>query len=317
MRLALIGDVHLYKLDLQPKQWLSRRVIGHTNLLLNRRYRFNHSLLTPLMEKIKETKPDMLVCSGDVTTTSLEDEFHDVAHHFKPLSKEVPTVIVPGNHDRYTFRSRRKKRIEALLEGLVPDSFPHYRRLTDRWHLIALDSAIPQILFSRGALGKKQYTALEMQLGGLTKDDAVVLLCHYPAACPPGVPSSWTHNLAEDRSLRKLLDDCPARILYVHGHIHQPWYWVADAERGQPNGDARGQLAYLNAGSPCLTSSKYPLGQGFWQIDLPDDPGGKVALTHFVPQSNSIYGPARMKQKLARADHTIIEDLHWHGSTVL
>ena len=316
MRIALIGDIHLYNLELRPRQWFSRRIMGHTNLLLNRRFRFYHALLNPLMDKIRDIKPDLVLCSGDVTTTSLEGEFTDIAKYFKPLSKEIPTVIVPGNHDRYTFRASRKKRMETLLEGVMPDSFPYYRRLSDRWHLIGLDSAIPQILMSRGALGRKQFSAFEMQLRQMTKEDALVLLCHYPASSPPGIPNSWAHNLAEAPQLRKLIESCPARILYMHGHIHQPWYWVAGwpAQESHPGADCRGQLSYLNAGSPCMTSNKYPLGQGFWQIDLPYAPSEKIALTHHVPQTDSIYGSQRMKKA---ATKTIIEDIHWHSRTVL
>ncbi|QQE11535.1 metallophosphoesterase [Planctomycetota bacterium] len=314
MRIALIGDIHLYNLQLRPRQWFSRRVMGHTNLLLNRRFRFNHALLDPLMARIREIKPDIVLCSGDVTTTSLESEFGDIAKYLKPLSEEITTVVVPGNHDRYTFRSQRKRRMENLLEGVMPDSFPYYRRLTDHWHLLGLDSAIPQILMSRGALRKRQLSAFEMQLGQMSQEDAIVLLCHYPAASPPGVPSSWAHNLAEAHDLRKLLEASPARVLYMHGHIHQPWYWEASIPRQDTHKDRdrRGELAYLNAGSPCMTSNKYPLGQGFWQVDLPDDPGAAVSLEHNVPYTNAKVGNGRGGE-----DATVIQDIYWKNQTVL
>ncbi|QDU33455.1 3',5'-cyclic adenosine monophosphate phosphodiesterase CpdA [Poriferisphaera corsica] len=314
MRIALIGDIHLYNLQLRPRQWFSRRVMGHTNLLLNRRFRFNHGLLHPLMDKIREIKPEMVLCSGDVTTTSLESEFSDIAKFLKPLSKEIPTVVVPGNHDRYTFRAQRKLRMEKILEGIMPDTFPYYRRLTDRWHLIGLDSAIPQILMSRGALKKKQFSAFEMQLGQLSKEDALVLLCHYPASSPPGIPNSWAHNLAEAHQLRKMLNDCPARVLYMHGHIHQPWYWQASHKGVAANTDCTGELAFLNAGSPCMTSSKYPSGQGFWEVELPQDPSKQIGLMHHVPVAKRVIGSKRPKNQ----DHlTVIDGITWNSRTVL
>ncbi len=295
MRIALIGDIHAYSLNVRARRLLSRRILAQSNLWINRRFRFNHALLAPLMDQVRAVEPDLVLCSGDITTTSLEDEFTDVMNHFRPLAEQTPVVVVPGNHDRYTFKSRRKRRMEEMLEGLMPHEFPHHRQLSPKWRLIALDSGIPNVLTSRGALGEAQFAALSRSLHDTPADQGVVLLCHYPAATPPGMPNSWAHNLREAAALRRMLTDCPQPILFMHGHVHQPWYWASG--EGQTNGHAPA-LAYLNAGSPCMTSNKYPMGQGFWQIDLPDDPAQQISLLHQVPQSTT-YGPNRMKRVTA------------------
>ena len=75
MKIALIGDVHHYTLRFHPKRLLSRRVMAHTNLLLNRRHHFNHGLLPDLVERVRSLKPDLALFSGDVSTSSLEHEF--------------------------------------------------------------------------------------------------------------------------------------------------------------------------------------------------------------------------------------------------
>lgn len=312
LRIALIGDIHAFSLKVQAKRLLSRRILAQSNLWLNRRHRFNHAMLEPLFERLQSLEPDLVLCSGDITTTSLEDEFLDVMRFFKPLAESVPMVVVPGNHDRYTFKSRRKKRMESLLEGLMPSDFPHVQTLRERWRLIALDSGIPNVLMSRGALGDQQFSALARDLGGLTERDGVIVLCHYPAQQPPGIPSSWAHNLAEASAVQQLLAECPARIVYMHGHIHQPWYWVAAVRNGHvaptdssPEGETASpeglpKLAYLNAGSPCMTSANYPAGQGFWEVQLPEDPADDVQLWHHVPKP-STYGPKRMRRIAAKA----------------
>jgi hypothetical protein len=111
---------------------------------------------------------------------------------------------------------------------------------------------------------------------------------------PPGIPSSWAHNLREATAVQRLLAQCPARVLYLHGHVHRPWYWVAAEDVDpQQHADKVPRLAYLNAGSPCMTGGPYPLGQGFWQIDLPEDPVQDVQLIHLVPEGET-YGPNRM-----------------------
>ena len=275
MRLALIGDIHLYSLSVRPRQLLGKRLLGQTNLWLNRRHRFNHRMLGRVIEKVEAIEPELVLFSGDVTTTSLHDEFTDVERYIKPLAAKFPVLVVPGNHDRYTFRSSRKRRMENVLSQVMPAEFPHLRKLTDHWHLMGLDSAIPQVFLSRGALGGPQLRRIEQALERYTEDDGLIVLCHYPVAMPAGLPRSWTHDLAEGQRLRRMLEQCPAKVVFMHGHVHKPWY-------ARPDGRDHLPFTCINAGSPCLTSEEFPLGQGFWEITLPQDPADELALTHHV-----------------------------------
>ena len=258
---------------------ISRRIMGQSNLWLNRRFRFNHQLLDPIFDRVRDMKPDLILLSGDVTTTSLEDEFLDIERYLRPLSEEFRTILVPGNHDRYTFRSAKARRIEQMLHGILPDEFPHFEHLVGRWNLLALDSATPGFMLSRGALGPTQMEGLRHRLSELTPDDGLIVLCHYPVALPKGVPSSWAHSLAEEKDLRQMLSVAPPRVVFLHGHIHRPWHWGP----GDADGNREAPFTNVNAGSPCLTSGRYPLGQGFWQITLPEMPAQSLKLVHHVP----------------------------------
>lgn len=277
MRLALIGDIHQYTLRVPTHRLFNKRLLGHANLYFRRRFRFNHLILDALFDKVQTLNPDLLLCSGDVTTTSLEDEFAAIEAYFRPISEQMPVIIVPGNHDRYTFKSARHKRVEQHLEGLLPRRFPHHRRLNDRWHLVALDAAIPQLMLSRGMLGRRQLRALERRMERMREDEGLVILCHYPAVTPPGVPNTWSHGLVEAKQLRKLIARCKARVVFLHGHIHRPWRW------GESDGRRGGPVTCINAGSPAMISRAYPLGQGFWEINLPDNPQDPLDLLHHVP----------------------------------
>jgi len=293
VRLALIGDIHLYSLNVQARELFGKRAVGHTNLWLNRRHRFNHRMLERVMQKAEAIEPEMALFSGDVTTTSLENEFHDINNYLRPLAEKMPVLLVPGNHDRYTFSSARSRRLETAFQDILPPVFPAWRKLTERWHLLALDSAIPQIVMSRGALGSKQLKAVEKQLEQLTEADGLLVLCHYPVALPACWPQSWTHDLAEARRLRRMLEACPARVVFMHGHVHKPWY-------ARPDGRDRLPFICINAGSPCMTSDEFPLGQGFWEINLPTDPSATLDLVHHVlePQQLPAATPDREAEHL-------------------
>lgn len=275
MRIVLFGDIHLYRAWLAPWHLLSKRVLGQTNLLLNRRKRFRHELLEAMIDKAVALKPDMLLLSGDLTTTSLKREFLDAARVLKPLTDSVPTVLVPGNHDRYTFTAGRSKRIDTMLRSIVPEAFPHTRDLTTRWRLLALDGAVPRLVNARGRLGRTQLNSALQYIRSLDAERGLVVLCHYPCALPAGMHEHASHALEERDQLRHALENCRARVVYLHGHIHRPWHHEPGDGSGVP-------FTCIDAGSPCMISSDFPTGQGFYEIELPEDPRDALVVRHHV-----------------------------------
>ena len=273
MRLVLFGDIHLYRLWLMPWQLASKRILGQSNLILNRRKTFRHDLLKAMIDQAIGLEPDMLLLSGDVTTTSLKKEFEDVAAVLKPLADRVPTVLVPGNHDRYTFHAARSRVIDRMLDKWVPDHFPHTRGLTDRWRLLALDGAVPRVYNARGRLGRVQFEAAKTVVESLDETQGLVVLCHYPCALPSHVHEHASHALEERDALREVLENCRGRVVSIHGHIHQPWHHEPGDGSGVP-------FTCIDAGSPCMVSEDYPTGQGFFEIELPDDPAEALAVRH-------------------------------------
>ena len=273
MRIVLFGDIHFYRLWLAPWHLLSKRVLGQGNLILNRRKTFRHELFASMIDQAIGLEPDMLLLSGDLTTTSLKQEFIDVAAALKPLTDRVPTVLVPGNHDRYTFAAGRSKRIDRLLAELCPPGFPHTQTLSDRWQLLALDGAVPRFYNARGRLGPTQFDAAKRYVESLDESQGLVVLCHYPCALPGHIHEHESHALEERDALRGVLENCRGRVVYLHGHIHQPWHHEPGDGSGVP-------FTCIDAGSPCMTSDAYPTGQGFFEIELPDDPQGELIVQH-------------------------------------
>ena len=280
LRLVLIGDIHAYRLLVPPWSLLGKRLLGQTNLWLNRRHRFDRKLLTPLVRQAATLAPDLLLFSGDLTSTALPGEFDDVFEALAPLTGRIPSVAVAGNHDRYTFAAARQRRFEVTGGDLVVEPCPHFRRLeapAERWALLVLDAAVPRIISSRGLVGKVQLEVARRQIAQLTPADGLVVLCHYALRRPPGLGHMpWQHRLADAAEVEALLAACPGPVLYLHGHVHRPWCW----RRVEPGLE---HVIDVNAGAPCLCQPDWPHGQGFWQIDLPTDPHEPVGLRRHVP----------------------------------
>ena len=174
---------------------------------------------------------------------------------------------------------------------------------------------MPRVLTARGRAGRAQLRKVRHLTMGLSADDGLVVLCHYPLNSPPrALPLTWDHKLADSRRLRRILSRCKARVLYMHGHIHRPWCW-------QPKRSDQAHFTYLNAGSPCMISRKYPLGQGFWQIDLPQDPTAHIDITHHIPEpdsrGSSNGAPNNKGTSVAHLDKLIDEKLAWTQRKVL
>lgn len=296
MRLTVIGDLHDYSLGIWPWELLGKPLAGQTNLWLNRRKRFDRSLIAPTIARAVAERTDLALFSGDLTTTSRPREFRSIAAAIAPLLDSRDSVIVAGNHDRYTQWSARSRRIERAFVGCAPEVFPFVRPLVGGWRLIAVDSAIPRMLDSRGCIGNRQLQHVRSLLMSLRKDQGAVILCHYPFGKPPVLaPMKPGHRLLDESAWRETLSECPARLLIIHGHVHCPWIWRSvDLPR----------VLDLNAGSPTLTSQGWPRGQGFWTLRLDADTAAGVTFEHHVMRAGEAPIGFDVDDLVAHSDQT-------------
>ncbi len=280
MRIALLGDLHFYRLGLWPWQMFSKRMLGQTNLWLNRCRVFDLNRLPALLEQVRSIQADQLLLAGDLTTTALMTEFVQARSVLEPLLKAHDSFVIPGNHDRYTFSSVRHRSFEKIFGDWSSESWPAERDLGEAGILLALDAARPRWLTARGELGQAQLQRLADRLDAIGPSRPVVILCHYPIGTPPGhPPEDPQHRLADADALFEILVAQSRPILYLHGHEHVPWcYRPAEASH----------LRVVDAGAPLHVGGSWPAGQGFWQIDADSATGEAVpwALTYHKPHRN-------------------------------
>jgi 3',5'-cyclic AMP phosphodiesterase CpdA len=289
IRIVIVGDLHTYRLTVWPWELLGKSLAGQMNLWLNRRKRFDRSLIAPTIARAASLKPDLVLMSGDLTTTARPGEFADIAAALRPLLNSAPAIIVPGNHDVYTFTALRKNRIGAAVEAVVPTSFPFEQPLIGGWRLLAVNSAEPRLLDSRGRIGDRQLRQVETLLRAMPAEHGLVLLCHYPFGKPPEMsPMKTGHRLLDDHRWREVVGTCRGRLVLVHGHVHCPWLWRV---QGMPN------VLDVNAGAPTMVRRMSATrggdarhendlaggcGQGFWEITLSANAAAPIGFTHHV-----------------------------------
>ncbi len=236
--------------------------------------------------------------SGDLTTTSRPGEFADIAHALQPMMRAAPTVLVPGNHDVYTFTSKRRDRIRQTFPDVVPQAFPCVKPLIGGWRMLIVESAQPRVIDSRGRIGEWQLREVETILRSMSRDAGVIVLCHYPFGKPPEMPPMKTgHRLLDDDRWRQVIGKCPARLVLVHGHVHCPWLWrvsgmtnVLDVNAGAPTMVRGTTAADANQsgkedGSAASAHQGHfggARGQGFWEMTLPRDAAQPIAFAHHV-----------------------------------
>ncbi len=226
IRLAHISDMHCYRLTLSLTQFLSKRWLGNINVLVNRRISFHKDPNSNLLDLFDSQKIDHVIVSGDVSTTSLSEEFAVAAEFMDELeSRGMKTHLVPGNHDNYTRKVHRQGLFYKYFDGASRDHEFHLksdkiavRPLNHNCWWIGLDTTIPTpLLLSKGLFSEEIEARLEQVLEEIPSDHHIVLTNHFPLF-ETVHPS---HDMERSPALRKLLKKYPNVRLYLHGHVHR------------------------------------------------------------------------------------------------
>lgn len=216
MRVAHISDLHV-EVPPRPAQLLSKRAIGAMNLyLLGRHAHFAPRTVIALVEALLTLKPDLVVCTGDLTATATPEEFARAAELLSPITDRFPFVVIPGNHDVYTRGSvgRFDKWFGAWSNGGAYPFARHHGGVS----FVAADVVRPDVL-SRGFVPRDQLDRLARLLE--TGTDPVVVLLHYPLRGRHGAPYGPTSRaLANAREIEAILADHERVVAVLHGHEH-------------------------------------------------------------------------------------------------
>ena len=274
VRIAHLSDPHVYRLFAWPWQFAGKRLFGWLNLVRKRRHVFRAQAFASALARAYELEVDWIVVTGDLTQTALGTEFRAAARILAAAGTgssdpdaavdqrtggSIPTVVIPGNHDRYTQGAVWTRRFERYLREVGGvQSFPSRIDLSPTARLFALDPNRPSIV-ANGTLPARQLSWLRAELADAWADGVLpVVASHYPVAIPPGVGDSKSHRLTNRDEMRAAMG-AGGPALLLHGHVHRPWVYPDPTY---------GSLLTIDAGACGFCGPSAPLGSGLLTLTL-------------------------------------------------
>jgi len=142
VRIVHFTDLHVWQAWAWPWELLGKRGVGLLHLWLARVHVFPRWALLAALAHAERLQPDHVVVSGDLTQLSLPAEFRRAR---ALLERFVPRLtVVPGNHDRYTLDSQRRRLFEQSFGELGSAAgFPTVQDLGADLRILGIDSSKP------------------------------------------------------------------------------------------------------------------------------------------------------------------------------
>lgn len=188
--------------------------------------RFDEPLSGPLLGAIHETRPDLVVISGDLTERARRREFRQARAFLDQIAR--PLLVVPGNHDvpLYNFVERILDPLGRYRRHITTDLSPVFT--DDEMIVVGLNSA--RTVSSRsggGRLNMRQVDTAVKQLASTREGVTKIVVTHHPFDLPEGYPSE--HLIGRAHPAMKKLAAAGADM-FLAGHLHRS-HVGATAER--------------------------------------------------------------------------------------
>ena len=216
--------------------YLDKRWVGVFNYRFRRKFQHDLSNLEKAVAYILERRPDLAVCTGDLTSTGQPGEFARVTEILAPLrDSDIPVFYVPGNHDFYVYRRNCVEAMKAMIAWLTRDRYtfatlPAKITLGELDFLIVNESWPSNLLSSHGWMRPAYSSWLE----NVCREPQVrprVLIGHYPLNEKHPLLRCRHRLYGQRRALRLLRE---GKIdLSLCGHVHLPHAGLDDRGRGE------------------------------------------------------------------------------------
>jgi len=229
--LAHLSDPHLaYPHAGRFSDFLNKRFFGYLKWRLKRRSEHHDDVFAKMIQDIRDTRPDHIVLTGDLTHMGLAAEYARAKKILERLGPASRVTIIPGNHDAYVEGALDRRLVEwtdymvsdgVTISGdqaaVVNAIFPSLR-VRAGVALIGVTTAQPCSTFlAVGCIGNDQLQRLEKILidtgqKGLFR----IVLIHHP---PTSGVVSWRKRLTDAEAFQKIIHTFGTELI-LHGHCH-------------------------------------------------------------------------------------------------
>ena len=223
-RVVHATDPHFWHVTLNPARLAGKRALGMANLVLRRRRHLRTDLAETFAREIAATGAGTVIVSGDLTTTALEEEFAAARTFLDALAALGPRpLVIPGNHDVYTFSSARRRLFERFLGQYLPAPELPARILLPRGApVVFYPGTGPNVITSRGRMDRAVIRRTAELVAGAPAGRPVLLVGHYPLLSrTEAYREAWSHRLPRAREFREALAATGRTILCAAGHVHR------------------------------------------------------------------------------------------------
>lgn len=178
---------------------------------------FEHRAAEAVVRLAPKIAPDAIIVSGDLTQRAKPEQFRQ-AREFLDRLPDVPTLVVPGNHDVPLYRvwERLTRPHGAYLEH-TGASREGVLRLPGAV-IVGLDSTSPRATITRGRITKRQIEWAMEQFASAGPDDAKIVVAHHHFVQAPDALSDRS-MIGGARAMRRFIRG--GVDLVMGGHLHR------------------------------------------------------------------------------------------------
>ena len=236
MKIVHFSDPHAGGGAEDWRAYFDKRWVGVFNYRFRRRFKHDLGRLEKAVDHILASRPDVAVCTGDLTSTGQPGEFARVLEILEPLRRsDIPLLYMPGNHDCYVKVPKCVDAVNAAVEHLSRGEYkfadmPLVREYNGVEFALVNCCRPSNLLCSWGFLDKADSEYVEKWCAS-PKTKPRILLSHYPMTEDHPL-LRIRHRLFGQKKILGLMQS-RAIDLVLCGHVHKPYLKVDADGRGE------------------------------------------------------------------------------------
>jgi 3',5'-cyclic AMP phosphodiesterase CpdA len=176
--------------------------------------RVDYAIVDPLVKKINEIAPHLVVLSGDLTQRARSVQFIEARAFLDKLP--TPQIVVPGNHDipMHNVFDRFLHPLEKYKKYITDDLQPFY---ADEEIIVVGVNTARSLTIKDGRINEEQIAEVREKICSLPDDIVKIIVTHHPF----DLPESYNEDELVGRAelAMKTLAECGADV-FLAGHLH-------------------------------------------------------------------------------------------------